>query len=175
MSEPLRPRVIVAVTGEHDRHDPVRARAADLAARHGGTVILYDLDAAGPFESPVPTNWSAEGAEEQLPDRLAPDDLERAGRAAVADQVRSLRDGGVDAWAWLPPKPGGEALATYAREQGAELILVPEDLESPGLLQRLQGNDAEEARAAADVPVVVVRAGGDPESGAGPEDQATGG
>lgn len=174
MSEPQRSRVIIAVTGEHGRHAAVRARAADLAASDGATVILYDLDAAGPLESPVPTNWSSEGAEEQVPDRLGPDDLERAGRADVAEQVRAMRSQGVDAWAWLPPKPGGSALAEYARDRGAEVILVSEDLESPGLLDRLQGNDVDEARDAADVPVVVVRDGDEGEDGP-TRDQATGG
>lgn len=172
MSEPPRTRVIVAVTGEHGRHAAVRSRAADLAAGGHATVILYDLDAAGTFESPVPTNWSSEGAEEQLPNRLGPDDLERAGRAPVADQVRALRQLDVDAWAWLPQDPGAKALAAYARERGAEVILVPEALESPGLLDRLRGNDIAAAGDAAEVPVVVVHAAGERNGAA---NQATGG
>jgi len=153
-------RSIVAVTGEHGRYAAVRARAAALAADSRTTVILYDLDAASAFSSPVPTNWSAGGAEEDMPDRLSAEDAERAGRGAIAAQVRGLRDAGVDAWAWLPSDAGGDALADYARDQGADLILVPEELESPSLLDRLQGKDVEQTVEAGSVPVVVVNSDG---------------
>src|SRR3954463_6866492 len=100
-------QTIVAVTGEDERYPPVRSRATALAAGGRGTVILYDLDAGGLFSSPVPTEWSGEGQRELTEqeagprDRLDPDELDTAGRAAVAEQVRQLRSVGVDAWAWL--------------------------------------------------------------------------
>lgn len=156
MSESPRPRTIVAVTGEHGRYAAVRARAASMAAGNGARVILYDLDAVSPFESPVPTNWSAGGVEDAFPDRLSPEDAERSGRAGLAEQLRSLRRLGVDAWAWLPRETGGDALAGYAAEQGAELILVPAELEHPGFLDRIQGKTLDTTEAAAQVPVVVV-------------------
>ena len=53
-------QTIVAVTGEDDRYDAIRTRASEIAAGAGGTVILYDIDAAGVFASPVPTEWSGE-------------------------------------------------------------------------------------------------------------------
>ena len=87
-------QTIVAVTSEDDRFARVRCRATALAAGGQGTVILYDLDAGGLFASPVPTEWSGEGEQELLDeeagprDRLDPDELDTAGRGAVADQVR---------------------------------------------------------------------------------------
>ena len=155
MTETTRPSTIVAVTGDDDRYGAVRSKASAMAAG-GGTVILYDIDAANPFASPIPTEWDAEGEQELLGERLGPDDLEALGRAPLASQVRSLRSVGVDAWAWLPEKPGADELARYAAEQSADLILVPKDFEDPGLLDRLQGKDADDVRHDTQVPVQTV-------------------
>src|SRR4051794_67679 len=138
-------QTIVAVTGEDDRYRAVRSRATALAAGGRGTVILYDLDAGGTFSSPVPTEWSGEGereltAQEAGPrDRLDPDELDTAGRAGVADQVRQLRSMGVDAWAWLPTSRDAADLADYAERQGASLVLVPPDLKEPSLIEKVVG------------------------------------
>ena len=83
-------QTIVAVTGEDDRYDAIRTRASALAAGGRGTVILYDIDAAGMFASPVPTAWSGEGQKELVEDeathdRLDADALETAGRGAIAE------------------------------------------------------------------------------------------
>jgi hypothetical protein len=149
-------QTIVAVTGEDDRYAPVRSRASAMAAGSPSTVILYDVDAAGVFSSPVPTEWSGEGEQELTPERMGPDELEAQGRKPLADQVRSLRDVGVDAWAWLPASADASALAEYAERQGADLILVPKGLAEPGLLRRLQGKDAAHAGEETGIPVVAV-------------------
>ena len=130
-------RTIVAVTGEDDRFDAIRSRAAALAAGVGTTVILYDIDAAGVFASPVPTEWSGEGQRELLDeeasqDRLDADALETAGRGAIATQVRSLRAMGVDAWGWLPTKRDTADLVAYATRQGATLVLAPAGIAPTG-------------------------------------------
>jgi hypothetical protein len=116
---------IVAVTG-HDR--PRRRlldRAESLGRDEGATVILFDRDAdLGPLMSPLPTAWSADGEEEEFGDRLDPDDLEAAGQAALAEQVRGLRAAGVRAFAWLPSKVDAKSLAEYTVKQGAHKILI---------------------------------------------------
>jgi hypothetical protein len=129
-------QTIVAVTGEDDRYDAIRSRASALAAGGQATVILYDIDAAGMFASPVPTEWSGEGQKELVEDeasqdRLDADALETAGRGPIAAQVRSLRSVGIDAWGWLPTKKDAADLAAYAERQGASVVLVPKDLEQP--------------------------------------------
>jgi len=139
-------QTIVAVTGEDDRYDAIRSRASSMAAGGRATVILYDIDAAGVFASPVPTGWSGEGQEELLEDeaihdRLDPDALATAGRAKIADQVRAMRSIGVDAWGWLPTKKDAAELASYAERQRASVVLVPKDLEQPSLVDRVLGNE----------------------------------
>ena len=99
-----RPAAIVAVTGEDDSHSAAIERAASVARTAGATVILWDRDAASPLESPLPTDWSGDGEQDQFGDRLDPDDLVAAGREPLARQVGQLREAGVDAWAWLPSR-----------------------------------------------------------------------
>ena len=125
MPEPTpRPAAIVAVTGD-EPHPALLKRAAAVAHAAGSTVILYDRDAAGsPLESPLPTDWSGDGEQEQFGDRLAPEDLVAAGQEPLARQVTQLRDDGLDAWGWLPDRADAEHLARYATDQGADLILV---------------------------------------------------
>ena len=150
------PQTIVAVTGEHDRYASVRSRASSMAAGNRATVILYDIDAPGLFSSPIPTQWSGEGQQELTPERMDSRELEAQGRAPLAEQVRSLRAMGVDAWGWLPTSKDGRDLAAYAERQGADVILVPSELEDPGLLDQVAGADADTAREESRVPVVTV-------------------
>jgi hypothetical protein len=115
---------IVAVTGKDERKR-VLARAEALARERGASVILFDRDADfGPFESPLPTEWSADGEEEQFGDRLTPADLEAAGQAALARQVDRLRAAGIQAFGWLPTKGNARSLAEYVAAQRAEAVVV---------------------------------------------------
>ena len=119
-------RTVIAVTGEDDRYAGVRRAAIDRARDDRATLILYDLDAAGsPLESPVPTGWSAEGTEEDVGDRLGPEELEAAGREVIARQVEEARRAGIDAWGWLPSDKGRDALVEYAASLPGARILAP--------------------------------------------------
>jgi hypothetical protein len=132
-----RPSAIVAVTTDDESHAAVLKRAGAVARNAGSTVILWDRDAAtSPLESPLPTDWSGDGEQEQFGDRLGPNDLIAAGREPLARQVGQLRTEGVDAWAWLPADADAESLSRYASDQGAELVLV--SAEDDDLLADLQ-------------------------------------
>jgi hypothetical protein len=147
---------VVVWTGEDDRYRPVRERATSLARERGASLILYDVDAASPLASPVPTEWASEGPDRGVPDRLDVQDLEAAGRAAVAAQVREARAAGTDAWGWLPQQATTEDLVEYARREGASVVVLPADLESPSLGNRLTGKTAEPAEEAGSLQVVLV-------------------
>jgi hypothetical protein len=121
------PRTVIAVTTEDDRYATTRREAASRASAAHATLILYDLDAGrSPLESPLPTEWDAEGQEEAVGDRLGPDELEAAGRASIAHQVRIARADGLDAWGWLPAKDDRETLVAYALNQPNPLVVVPD-------------------------------------------------
>src|SRR5256714_8086534 len=122
------PRTVVAVVGEDERYDALRRTAQARALEAHASLILYDLDAGrDPLESPLPTEWSAEGTEEAVADRLGPEELEAAGRHVIADQVRAAREAGIDAWGWLPEHDDKATLTAYADDLVDPLILVPDD------------------------------------------------
>jgi hypothetical protein len=122
------PRTVVAVIGEDARYDALRERAIEAARKDHATLILYDLDAGrDPLESPLPTEWSAEGTEEAVSDRLGPDELEAAGRHVIAQHVRAARNEGLDAWGWLPEHDDKDTLIAYAADLVDPLLLVPDD------------------------------------------------
>jgi hypothetical protein len=119
-------RTILAAVRE-DGSDIVHRTALERARHDGARLILYDLDASpGPLESPLPTNWSAEGTEDQFGALLGPNDLEAAGRHGLADVVRRARDAGVDAGAWLPESDDADDLRDYASHVRADVVLMAE-------------------------------------------------
>jgi hypothetical protein len=121
------PLTVIAVTTEDDRHPETRAEAMRRALDAHATLILYDLDAGrSPLESPLPTEWDAEGEAEAVGDRLGPDELDAAGRSSIAEQVRLARADGIDAWGWLPDADDREALIEYAAGQPSPLIVIPD-------------------------------------------------
>src|SRR2546423_3876997 len=126
LAMPGKPSTIIAITAEDDRFAHVRRRAIERARASGATLVLFDVDARPSLlESPLPTNWSGHGEEEQFGDRLSIQDLEAAGRRPIADQVREAQAAGVEAFAWLPDSADPDALREYAARQGAGLVVMP--------------------------------------------------
>ena len=152
------PECIIAYTSEDGRYDNVRDTAVEMARSSRAALILYDIDAAPRFigEQPLPTEWSGEGDEKQWPHRLSPDDLERAGRHGVADQVRQARAAGVQAFAWLPGKRDSASLADYARQEKATLVLLPGRHEDPSFGERLRGETEDKLEEGSRVPIAFV-------------------
>ena len=138
-------RLLVAYTGEGDDLAHVTRAAVRLGGESGARVVLYDRDAASAFSDPWPNQWGSQGEEAQFGDPLSDAELVKLGREPLARQVAAARAEGVDAWAWLPQKHGTDALVEYAREHDADLILLPEDLDEPGLAERLMGETVDKA------------------------------
>ena len=150
---------IVVVAAEDDRFGGALRRATELAAKRGEPLILYDWDAPSLLSEPLPTWWSSEGWDHQFPDRLDADQLETAGRGAIAAQVKRARESGVEAFGWLPSDHGPGALAVYAGAQGASIVVVPRDLtELHGLDALINGTarPAAELAERASAAVVIV-------------------
>jgi hypothetical protein len=137
--ENLMPALIVAYTDESGEYGHVVDAAVEIAAGHDSRVVLYDASSASTFSDPIASAVSADGVEEQFGDPLSPEELEKLGRPAIAEQVVRARKEGVDAWGWLPSDHGIEALWADARRRGADLLVVPEELAEGGMIDRLRG------------------------------------
>lgn len=131
-------KVLVAFVGEGKDLDYVADAALDLARRNRARVIFYDRDAASAFADPLPNQWASAGERQQYGDPLSDDDLVRLGREPLARLVAEARREGVDAWGWLPEHHGTDTMVDYARGHAADLLLLPERLDEPGLADRLK-------------------------------------
>jgi hypothetical protein len=150
---------VLAVTTDDDRFRATRVEAVRIAAGDGSRLILYDWDAPSVLGDPLPSSWSAEGTDTDVPSELDEQALEAAGRSSIARQVRDARRAGVQATAWLPSDPGPDAMVRWARDHGATTIVVPDDLDERGKLETVATGTSDPANAVADespVRVVVV-------------------
>jgi hypothetical protein len=165
-------RLLVAYVSEDDELDHVRDAAVELAGKGGARVILYDRDAASAFSDPMPNQWGSQAEGAQFGDPLSDQELVKLGREPFARKVAAAREAGVDAWGWLASDHGTEAMVGYARDHDADLILLPADLEDPGLAERLKGETVDKAVSEAEesapgLAVVLVAADGSTEVAAG--------
>jgi hypothetical protein len=157
---------IVALVDEAGDLEHVRRAGVDMVADAPGTrLILYDASSASAFTEPVAGAVSADGVAEQYGPLLSPEDLEKLGRPELARQVRDARERGIDAWGRLASDHGIEPLMEFARSQGADLVLLPEGLGDPTMLERLRGDTLEDAVVAATVPFQVVSRDGGSKTG----------
>jgi hypothetical protein len=150
---------IVAITADDDRYRACRQTAMELATKDGSKLLLYDWDAATVLGAPLPTLWSGDQAESAPPSELDNAALEAAGRAEIGRQVGEAHDRGIESAAWLPSTPGLDALADYARDRRADVVVVPRDLHASGWMERIAEGDAKPLKAmnrAAPIRVVVV-------------------
>jgi nucleotide-binding universal stress UspA family protein len=142
-----RARTIVAYTDDDGRYRHVRNTALEAAARSGGgRVILYALDEYSPLTDPVPNEWASDRPDQQFSDPLGVHDLERLGREALAAQLREAGGGKVEVGAALPRHGGVDAMVDYAEQHGAEVVLLPVELEEDtGFIDRLVGRTEDKA------------------------------
>jgi hypothetical protein len=164
-------RLLVAYVSEDDVLDHVRDAAVEIG-RGGAKVILYDRDSASAFADPMPNQWGSQAEGAQFNDPLSDQELVKLGREPFAGKVAAARQAGVDAWGWLASDHGTDAAVAYAREHGADLVLLPADLEDPGLVGRLKGETVDKAvseaeETAAGLAVVLVAPDGSTEVAAG--------
>jgi nucleotide-binding universal stress UspA family protein len=165
-------RLLVAYVSEDEELDHVRDAAVAIGRRGGSKVILYDRDSASAFSDPMPNQWASQAEGAQFGDPLSDQELVKLGREPFARKVAAAREAGVDAWGWLASDHGTDAMVDYARDKGADLILLPADLEDPGLGERLKGETVSKAveeatESAAGLAVVLVAADGSTELAAG--------
>jgi hypothetical protein len=138
-------RTLVAFVGEDEQLDHVRDAAVALAVRDGARLILYDRDAASAFADPLPNQWASTSERAQYGDPLSDEELVKLGREPFARKVADARRVGVDAWGWLAEHHGTDALVDYARRHCAEAVLLPAELDDPGLTDRLKRETAAKA------------------------------
>ena len=154
---PSSPAVLIALVDEEGEFDHVWA-AAMLAAEGaaGPRLIAYDVSSASVLTEPVAAPVSADGVGDQYGALLSAEQLDTLGRPAIARRVEDARRQGIDAWGRLASDHGMDALMTFAESQKADLVLLPEELGDPSVLDRVRGDTLEDAAEVAQIPIQVV-------------------
>jgi nucleotide-binding universal stress UspA family protein len=138
-------RLVVAWIAEDRELDHVVSAALDLGRREGARVVLYDHDTASALSDVLPNWWASQGERRQYGDPLDEAELVKLGLEPLARKVARARQEGVDAWGWPASGHGTEELVDYARDHGADVLLLPAEMDEPGLLDRLKGETVDEA------------------------------
>jgi hypothetical protein len=149
--------VLVALVDEDGDFDHVwDAAMAAAEDAPGARLVAYDSSSASALTEPVAAPVSAEGVGDQYGELLSPEELDTLGRRTIARRVEDARRQGVDAWGRLASHHGMEALMAFAEAQHANLVLLPEELDDPSLVDRVRGDTLEDASEASEVPIKVV-------------------
>jgi len=99
------------------------------------------------------------GADEMGEGPLAPDDLLRRDRTALAEAVARAREEGIDAWGWIAAEDDPEPLVTCADALDAGVIVLPVELVEGTLPTRWREERLEVVTHGSVSLVVVDRAG----------------
>jgi hypothetical protein len=149
--------VLVALVDEAGDFDHVWAAAMAAAqGAPGARLIAYDGSSASALTEPVASPVSAQGVGDQYGALLSPEELDKLGRTAIARRVEDARRQGIDAWGRLASEHGMEALMGFASSQRADLVLLPEELGDPSVVDRVRGDTLADAAETAAVPIQVV-------------------
>lgn len=127
--------VVPIDAGADDALANTRRVAISLAAASGARLVLLDRSDTTYADTPRIHELSREAAA----------DLDRPYLVAGIDEAKAA---GVEATGFQHSLPGDEALSDTVDEVGAQALVVPASLSSPGLFGRLKGDVVARAEAA---------------------------
>ena len=132
-----------------DGADDAFARARDVAVRLAelGEARLVMLDRGDTTYADTPRVFE-----------LTRDEVAELDRPYLLAQLDSAAASGVNATAFQHSLPGDEALTDAVNEIGADLVVVPASLDSPGFLDRLKHADVQQRAVDATPPEAAVLA-----------------
>lgn len=141
--------VVPVDDGDDDALARARSAAIALAAASGARLVLLDRSDTTYADTPRIHELGRESA----------DELDRPYLVAGIDEAEAA---GVEAIGFQHSLPGDEALSDTVAQVGAEALVVPASLSSPGLFGRLKGDVVARAEAATSsaTTVFVVADGG---------------
>ncbi|CAN5377350.1 hypothetical protein BH23ACT3_BH23ACT3_18090 [soil metagenome] len=122
--------LLLVPTGPDDEsYDRARAAAVHLAREASCAVVLHDRSDERWTDTPHP-----EGP-------YTIDQIENEGREHLVEQMQTFVDAGIDVSAWYSSVPALTAVLTPVQTLGVDGILVPESIDNPKMMDRLQAGD----------------------------------
>ena len=126
--------VVPVDDGGDDALARARATAIALAALAGAKLVLLDRSDTTYADTP-------------RINELSRDEVASIDRPYLLSGLDEAAQSGVTATAFQHSLPGDEALTDAAKEVGADLVVVPGSVDSPGLFARLKGGSASDRAA----------------------------
>jgi hypothetical protein len=114
----------------NEAYPRARRAALELARRGSIRVVLYDRSDERWTDTPNP-----EGP-------YGIDEIEDDRRPHLGDQMREFVDAGIDVRAWYASVPAITRMLSAVQTLEADAVLVPESLDDPTMMDRLQPGDA---------------------------------
>jgi len=121
--------LVVPTAPDDESYDRARAAAVELATMASCPVVLHDRSDERWTDTPHP-----EGP-------YTADDIDPDERGHLIEQMAPFRDAGLDVKAWYASVPAITAILSPVQTLGANGILVPESIDNPKMMDRLQAGD----------------------------------
>jgi hypothetical protein len=121
--------LLVPTAPDDESYDRARAAAVVLAREAGCAVVLHDRSDERWTDTPHP-----EGP-------YTIDQIDHDGRGHLVEQMQVFVDAGIDVTAWYASVPALTAVLTPVQTLGADGILVPESIDNPKMMDRIQAGD----------------------------------
>jgi len=153
---PIKRMMMVTDDGKQAELGIMRRDIAEFATQKSASILLYDLSAASYLVSPYPS----EVHEKEMKRALTPKELTRFGRRYLAEQLDGLKDLGEESGAILPTGHGFGHLAEWAKRENIDMIVIPDSLVTPGLIDRIKGYTMKILREHTDLPVLIYNKSG---------------
>ncbi len=121
--------LLVPTAADDDEFARARRAAAQLALSGSATVVLYDRSDERWTDTPHPDG------------PFAPGEVDLEGRPHLEEQMSAFTDAGIDVKVWYASVPALTAVISAVQGVDADAVVVPEHLDKPRIMDRLQSGD----------------------------------
>jgi len=132
---PIEKILVVADDGKNETLAKLLEATSKFASARSAAMILYDMSAISYLINPYP---SSEYQKENST-VIEKNQLSVIGREYLSNQLSVCESLGVKAGAVIPTSHGFSHLSTWAEKESADLIVIPNSMVRPGLIDRLKG------------------------------------
>jgi hypothetical protein len=148
---PINRMMIITDDNQNNQVGSMRENAADFAVKNNAYLMLYDISAASYLVNPYPSTE----AEKEWTKVLYTQDLGIMGRQYLVDQLSYLSKKDLCAGAILATEHGFRPLANWAEKEAADVIMIPQSMVNPGLIDRIKGYTLKKLIESTTIPIIV--------------------
>lgn len=134
-----------------------REAGMELAESDGASLLLYDRTSESYLTDPYPAGpWSPEEDAVSESTELDREMLHNLGRDYLVEQLDESERRGVFTRVHMARGTGAEAMAEAVQRYDPDLLILPQSMDNPSLLNRVVGNTLKRLRSKVDVDIRLV-------------------